>query len=350
MKYLIGTTDKLTLLPSSTANLEVMVSFISGALVSGVLQDTGMKPLTQRTLFSTAVEADILTAPPDSNTVYQPQLVTVTNVHASASNTVVIKAYKGGSATEWGPAIPLAAGEAVFILETGAFIVMDATGGIKTGPASGRWLKTTVLTAGTTFTTDPATRAIFLRMVGGGGGGGGCTSVASAAAAAGGGGAGAYAEKTFVVNPSTGYTYAIGAAGNGASGAAGGNGGSTTFAVGATTVTAPGGTGAAAAVAATTLTARAGGAGGTVATNGDVNSGGRAGGYGVTLIVATPIVASGDGGASQFGGGGAGRDTVGNGNAATGFGAGGGGAATGAAAVRTGGNGTAGCIIVDEFA
>jgi hypothetical protein len=233
----------------------------------------------------------------------------------------------------------------------GQWNVFDATGSVKTAQSgTGRWLRTVVLTSGTTHTTGPQTTSLFLRMVGGGGGGGGCSSLASAAAAAGGGGSGAYAEKTFVVTPSTNYTYAIGALGAGSSGAVGGNGTSTTFAAGGVTVTAPGGVGGPLATAATTLTARAGGAGAAISTNGDLNSTGSPGVYGVVLIVTGPILASGKGADSQFGSGGIGLVAVGAGSAATGFGAGGGGSATGAAAARAGGNGTAGVIIVDEYA
>jgi hypothetical protein len=228
--------------------------------------------------------------------------------------------------------------------------VVDSSGNKKNNVNTGNWLKTTVLTAGTSFTTQPATHTIFVRLQAGGGGGGGCASVASSGAAAGGGGAGGYAEKTFAVSPNTAYTYAIGGAGAGNSGAAGGNGGNTTFAVGATTVTANGGTGAGLATGTTTLTAWAGGSGGTVSTNGDLNDAGVSGHAGVVLIIATPIVASGKGGDSMFGNGGKGLVAVGAGNAATGFGGGGGGSASGASAARAGGAGTAGCIIVDEYA
>jgi hypothetical protein len=56
----------------------------------------------------------------------------------------------------------------------GEWKVFDATGAQKLAQSgSGRWLKTTVLTAGTTFLTGPQTTSLFLRMVGGGGGGGG---------------------------------------------------------------------------------------------------------------------------------------------------------------------------------
>jgi hypothetical protein len=229
--------------------------------------------------------------------------------------------------------------------------VLDATGAQKTAQSgSGRWLRTVILTSGTSHVTGPQTTNLFLRMVGAGGGGGGCSSLASAAAAAGGGGSGAYAEKTFTVTPNTAYTYAIGVGGTGVSGAAGNNGTSTTFAVGAVTVTAPGGTGGPLATAAITLTARAGGAGGTIATNGDLNSTGSPGIGGYILIVTGNIGGSGKGGDSQFGSGGIGIVAAGAGSNATGYGAGGGGSLTGASAARAGGNGTQGVIVIDEYA
>lgn len=245
----------------------------------------------------------------------------------------------------------LAVGESVRYTDASGWQLFDAAGAPKmVSSGSGVWLGSFVKTSGTTYTTGPRTTTLFVRMVGGGGGGGGCTSVAAAAGAAGGGGAGGYAEKTFTVTPSTNYTYQVGAAGTGASGAGGNNGTSSTFAVGATTVTAFLGTGAVVMAPAGTLKTGAGGAGGVISTNGDVNGAGAPGAYGVCLIVATPILASGAGGSGPFGAGGIGIIAVGNGNPGVGFGAGGGGSATGASTVRTGGNGTAGVVIVDEYA
>ena len=78
----------------------------------------------------------------------------------------------------------------------------------------GRYLGSTILTAGTTFTTGPNTNTIFVRVQAGGGGGGGVAANAAGNGTVGGGGAaGGYAEKTFAVTPNTTYTYAIGAAG-----------------------------------------------------------------------------------------------------------------------------------------
>ena len=273
--------------------------------------------------------------------------MTIYNADTAAA-TVTVR-YNNNSTLRTLAKVILQIGES--LLWDGTFKVLDATGSIKTVlSGKGRWLKTTVLTAGTMFTAGPETSSIFLRLQGGGAGGGGCTSVSSAAGAGGGGGAGSYAEKTFTVAPNTNYTYSIGAAGAGVSGAAGANGGNTTFIVGGITVTAPGGTGGILGTAAATLTARAGGAGGAISTNGDLNAAGENGAPGIVLIVATPIGKSGNGGGSVFGRGGLGITAVGNGNAAIGFGAGGGGALTGASAVRTGGSGVGGCIVVDEYA
>jgi hypothetical protein len=337
---LLGTTDKLQLVTSAAIAIDVTAHFV----------DSGTPPTPQNpqvTAISTATTMDIVAAPAAGQRNVQSLLA---RNKGAASDDLTVVLNRSATGYELFKAT-LQAGETLSYLDGVGFQVKDANGAVKiTQAGPGRFIRTVVLTSGTTHTTGAGTNKIFVRLVGGGGGGGGCTSVATAAAAAGGGGAGSYAEKTFDVLPSTNYNYAIGALGAGVSGAAGANGGASTFAVGATTVTAPGGTGGPVGTAATTLTARAGGAGGAIATNGDVNGAGQGGDYGVVLIVATPIVASGQGGSSPFGRGGLGLVAVGNGVAAIGYGSGGGGAATGASAVRTGGNGVAGVIVIDEYA
>lgn len=344
MLFLPTTSDKLQVITATpVTTIHVHASYID-------LSGTTVTPGRKNTLITAGAPTttDVVLAP-GSATVRNVKTLTIRNQHASSSCGITVQQTDGTTVAEL-YRYTLLAGETLLYNEAQGFIVLDAAGGQKVGARAGRYLRTVILTTGTSHTTGPETAKIVVRMVGGGGGGGGCTSVASAAAAAGGGGAGAYAEKTFDVAPNTAYAYAIGAAGAGSSGAAGGNGTASSFTVGATTVTAPGGTGGPQAVAAVTLTARAGGAGGAIATNGDVNGGGAPGGYGVVLIVATPIVASGEGGSGPYGSGGLGLVAVGNGTNGVGFGAGGGGSATGASAVRTGGNGTGGVIVVDEYA
>lgn len=223
--------------------------------------------------------------------------------------------------------------------------------GIFTVPLSGgRYLGTTVLTSGTSFTTGASTNRLKLRLVGAGAGGGGVTSAVGAGGAGGGGAAGSYAERVFAVSPNTAYTYAIGAAGTAGAntGGTGGTGGNTTFAVGATTVTCPGGLGGVGQVAGTSTVFVAGGAAGAVSTNGDLNSAGAPGENAVR--VSSLEVSAGNGGSSQFGAGGIGAIAPGAGATATGFGAGGsGGVVENNSGAAAGGVGSAGVIVVEEF-
>jgi hypothetical protein len=217
---------------------------------------------------------------------------------------------------------------------------------------TGSFLGMYVHTSGTTHTTGATCHTIIVELIGGGGGGGGAKGATGPplnSGAGGGGGSGSYARKTFTVAPSTGYTYAVGAAGAAGSTAPGdgGAGGNTTFAVGATTVTAFGGSGGVAGPAGTLVVSYSGGAGGVVATNGDVNTTGQPGGWG--LRCSGTYAASGTGGASTFGGGGIGEMGDGAGQAGGGYGSGGSGAAAGSTTGVAGGAGAAGVVIVWEF-
>lgn len=207
----------------------------------------------------------------------------------------------------------------------------------------------TVLTSGTTFTTNARTKKIRVQLIGGGGGGGGTTGSTNNAAAGGGGGSGSYAEKLFDVTPSTSYTYAIGGAGTAGAntGGTGGNGGNSTFTVGATTVTANGGLGGVGMTTASTALFALGGNGGAVSTNGDLNAAGQAGFWG--FRVSGTVAAGGVGAPSFFGGGGSARNTAGAGSNAGNYGAGGGGACSIGNNNAAGGSGSQGVIIVWEF-
>ena len=217
---------------------------------------------------------------------------------------------------------------------------------------TGSFLGMYVHTSGTTHTTGATCHTIIVELIGGGGGGGGAKSDVNQGSAGAGGGSGGYARKTFAVNPSTGYTYAVGAAG--AAGnknpGPGGDGGNTTFAVGATTVTAYGGSGGPVMASGATVTARGGGTGGIVSVNGDVNATGEGGQYG--LRTGTTGAISGSGGSSYIGAGGA---SVGTGDggfdgiAGGQYGTGGSGAASFNANAGDGGAGAAGVAIVWEF-
>ena len=341
-----GTTDSVAVVTSAAGNVDVYTAYVDTATSSGIATGSpipGRNPVAQITTATTTT----IVAAPGANLSRAVHGMFIRNASTTLTNQVTVEV-TGNSGTNYSTLTSqyLAPGDALHWTCELGFVYVPASTTIQ---VPGRLLKTTTVTSGTTFTTGAATNSMRVRLMGGGGGGAGCTSVAGAASAGGGGGGGGYAEKLFAAAPNTAYTIAIGGGGAGNSGAGGSNGGNTTFTAGGVTVTANGGTGAAVATATTTLVAYAGGAGAAVSTNGDFNGVGAPGEPGVTLLVSTPIVASGSGGSSLWGDGGIGLTAVGNGNNGAGFGGGGGGAATGASTVRTGGSGAAGAIIVDEY-
>lgn len=260
--------------------------------------------------------------------------VTVTDP-GSGYATAPFVAFNGGGGT-------LATATAL-IDATGAISEVDMTSGgsgytdvptVSFVELTGNYIGTQYLTSGTTFTPDPGTNQIVVKMVGAGGGGGGSNSPSEGGS---GGGAGGYLEKAIRGFVGT-ATYSIGAAGTaGAYSGTAGSGGNTTFTYGGVTYTAYGGSGGQA------TSPNAGGAGGTVSANGNLNCSGAPG----EASTGDSGIGGGQGGSTLYGGGGASSSAiVSNGNPGTGYGAGGGGAY---GATGTGGGGAQGLIIVDEF-
>ena len=236
--------------------------------------------------------------------------------------------------------------ETIQYFDTLGFEVLDAAGGRKVSPASGRLLAVTVKTSGTTFTSTAATTTLRVRCIASGGSGGGNPATASTAGS--GGGAGGYVEKLYTAQtPGKTYTVAIGASVNGSSGAAGTIGQITTFTDGVTIITAQAGTAGLLAVASTSV---AGGAASAVSTNGDLNGAGAAGENGISSATA---LQGGAGGNTPYGAGGGTSTTnatVGKSAAALGFGGGGGGSSTLAtASAQAGGASGPGVIIIEEY-
>jgi hypothetical protein len=227
--------------------------------------------------------------------------------------------------------------------------LLDAAGNIKSG-APGRLLKVTFLTvAGAgVFLTGPITTAIYAELVGGSGAGGGAVAAAANAAIGGGGQAGSYAAKLMVVTPATNYNYVVGAGGAGVAGAQGNTGVTTSFATGTAieidAFAGKGGPTLASGVALGFVDGgwQPGGGGGAF----DVNLIGEGGGIGTRL--SGTVAASGRGGNSTYGAGGRGLIAAGAGLA--GDLGGGGGALSFSASSFAGGAGSAGMIILREYA
>jgi len=339
------------ILDAITKKLEIV---LAGAVTANQLPfqcdwvdvtSTASTPGTNGGLSNSTTPVDLVPVPGGTT----QRIIKYINIYNAdtASATVTVR-FNDNSTLRTLVKIVLAVGETI-IFDGISFRVLDATGAQKIAQSgSGRWLKTTVLTAGTSFVTQMQTTSIFIRGVAGGGGGGGAAFSTPNMGFGAGGAGGGYFEKTFVVTPNTAYPYAIGGVGSAGAntGGTGGTGGDTTFAVGGVTATAKGGLGGVGQAAAATLDAALGGAG-VISTNGDVNSAGDPGQNSIRL--SGILGSSGAGGSSPFGGGGAARKTNGAGNIGLGYGTGGGGAAA-VSASQVGATGTAGCIVVDEYA
>lgn len=343
-----STTQKLQFTPGTTGgDLAVSITYTDR---SGTTDSPGQQDTTGTITGTAAV--DVLAVP--SAGVRRVRWLNARNKSATITSTYLLtKVDSTGPTTYELIKVTLAPGEELMLSGTGVWFVYASDGSVKSSNQPGRLLRITryAVAGSGNHVIGPDCNNMYVTVVGGGAGGGGCTSVASASGAGGGGGSGAKCERFWAnVAPSSSFAYTVGANGAGVSGAAGGNGSNSTFTgPGGVVLTAPGGVGGTLGTAATTLTARQGGDGGALATNGDINKGGNPGLPGIVLIPASAIGVGGNGGSGTFGDGGLGSTTAGNGAAGTGNGSGGAGAFTGASAVRTGGNGAPGIIIVEEY-
>ena len=292
----------------------------------------GSDPVTLSESQITGLTADLASKLDDS------QLGAASGVASLNGSTKVVEDPANATATPTASKIPIA----------------DGSGNLDRGWILGTFISRTIYASATsgTHTFSNKTKKVRVRGKGPGGGGAGVAGAASNAAAGGGGGSGGEFDVLLAVSPSDTATYNVPA--GGAGGTAGANPGSaaasdTTFTYGATTYTGAKGNGGATAAAGTTAQINAGGGPGT-ATNGDWNSSGQPGGFG--LVMSATVAKGGDGAPGWNGSGGsAGRtSTNGAGAPATGNGAGGSGARqVNNAANSAGGDGSPGLIIIDEY-
>jgi hypothetical protein len=223
---------------------------------------------------------------------------------------------------------------------------LEASGSDIQISAARRTLPTiTLLTTGAAATYAAPANALWIRvrMVGGGGGGASATAAASQTNVGAGGGGGGYVEH-IITSPSGNYTYTVSSSG----GAAGSAGTSTTFSGTGATLSAGGGSGTGSTTGSGTTLARtsAPGDGGVVSGGNVLNIPGSSGDYGLRYSGTEAI--SANGGDSYLGFGGI-RVAVGNGTAGSGYGGGGGGASSIDTTARTGGAGSPGIIIIEEY-
>jgi hypothetical protein len=267
-----------------------------------------------------------------------------------SGNTITIET-NGTIATSYventGTAIP--SGGVLNVLGAGGVTTTGSGNTITITGAGGNFsTKNQVFTTTSTYT--PSTHMVYcqISMLGGGAAGGGCAATGVAQIALGGGGGGGeYAVGIFsAASIGASQSVTIGAGGIGVVASAGGNGGNTSV---GTLISAFGGSGGDPGTADLTIIVEDGGAGGTGGTGGDYRSPGFPGGWGIGAAVSTGYGSvGGEGGSSQLGSGGV--PTVGSGLPGTGYGAGGAGASNiPSEAAASGGNGSAGVVIIQEY-
>lgn len=143
MINLISTSDKIQLTPSSTSALEVRVDFVEATTASSVIQADTFVPGNQRTAFSAATVADILTAPA-TNRCRNVKLIVVKNSGATnpATNTVLCEVVNAAGNCDLFN-VPLAVGEWLTWNETGVLFVYAIDGSVKSAGQSVAFISST---------------------------------------------------------------------------------------------------------------------------------------------------------------------------------------------------------------
>lgn len=303
---LADTGDKLQVVTSSTANVDVHASWLD-------LSGTTVTPGLTNSAITTATTTDVVAAP-GASTQRGIQSVFIRNKHASTSNDVTVKHTDGTTIVEI-VKVTLAAGETLSYADEGwqhrTSLGVEKFVDRQSFDASGTW-------------TKPASGTVALiECWGGGGGGGGATD---SAGEAGGGGGGAYAHRLAPISAlGATETVTIGAGGTGVAANSGNVGGTTTF---GSLLSAFGGGGGA---GASSSGAGGGGGGGSISAGASPTPA-TAAGVGGAPFTAYPTAAPGfasDGFGGANGGDGAAASTTPGGHAGYGGGGGGGASATG---------------------
>lgn len=147
MILLKATTETLEISTSSTADIDYSISYAD-------ITTTTFVPSTTEGKITTSTTTTILSAP-GASTQRQVKLITITNRHATTSNTIVVK--KDISSTEYylTPSITLLAGETVQYLDTAGWVYYSATGSVKGDLSAGGSNTQVQLNIGGVLSGDP---------------------------------------------------------------------------------------------------------------------------------------------------------------------------------------------------
>jgi hypothetical protein len=128
MLLLTGTSDKVQVVTTTTAPLEVHATYLDSA--AGVIT-----PVRDNTEITTATTTDIVTSPAAS-TYRNVQTLLIRNAHASTSNVVTVRHTDGTTAVDVF-SVTLAAQETIQYLDGVGFQVLASTGAVKTSQNQG---------------------------------------------------------------------------------------------------------------------------------------------------------------------------------------------------------------------
>lgn len=123
MILLKATTESLQILTTTTAGIDYSVSYAD-------ITTTAFTPSTNEGKIVTGTTTSVLAAPAAA-TQRQVKLITISNIHASASNTVVVQKLITATAYNLTPVITLLAGETMQYMDGQGWIYYSATGAIK---------------------------------------------------------------------------------------------------------------------------------------------------------------------------------------------------------------------------
>jgi hypothetical protein len=158
-----GTTEKIQIVPGTAGAIDAQGDYVD-------LSGTTVTPGSSQIDGSAATSATDLIPAPAASTSRRVKYLGVRNTSTTVTTTMLVQKIATGPLTiELFKCVLLPGWELVYNGAT--WFVYDDKGAVVTGPTGGRYLRTTVLTAGTTFTTGVDTETIRIRMVGGGGGG-----------------------------------------------------------------------------------------------------------------------------------------------------------------------------------
>jgi hypothetical protein len=125
MILLKATTETISLLTSSTADIDYSISWVD-------ITTSAFSPSTSEGKINTATTTSVLAAPAAA-TQRQIKLITISNIHATTANTVTVQKLISATTYNLTPATTLLAGESLIYVDSTGWSYYSASGTVKSG-------------------------------------------------------------------------------------------------------------------------------------------------------------------------------------------------------------------------